>query len=213
MLVFSSAVATWCSDGSDAGTGTDGDIAWSVNGVTLELSLKDGHTGAAMKDYSESSRPGWENDSGWSNVTAVTIATEIISIGEYAFYVGSGTSHIQSVTFGTDTQILSVGKYAFYNCTTLTTVSIPDGITLVSDHAFYGCTGITAITIPNNVASIGQYAFYGCTGLATVTFGAGVKAEIGIANTAFLGCDALTAFALTGTSSTLYVDDKGVLFN
>ena len=56
----------------------------------------------------------------------------------------------------------------FYGCSGLTSVTIPNSVTSISDDAFYGCSGLTSVTIPNSVTSIGSSAFYGCSGLKKV---------------------------------------------
>ena len=42
----------------------------------------------------------------------------------------------------------------------MTDLIIPDGVTYIGDYAFLNCTSITSITIPNSVISIGSSAFY-----------------------------------------------------
>ena len=54
--------------------------------------------------------------------------------------------------------------------------------------AFYDCSSLTAIIIPDGVTDIGEEAFYGCSSLEELTLGAGVKK---IAENAFKGCDFL----------------------
>ena len=54
-----------------------------------------------------------------------------------------------------------LGKYAFYGCSGLTSLTIPSGVTSISDLAFEGCSGLTSLTIPSSVTSIGWYAFSG----------------------------------------------------
>ena len=52
-----------------------------------------------------------------------------------------------------------IAGYAFYGYSSLTSVTIPNGVTSIGDWAFYGCTSLTSVTIPNSVTSIGEDAF------------------------------------------------------
>ena len=67
------------------------------------------------------------------------------------------------------TKATSIPSYAFYNCSSLTSVTIPNTVKYISDYAFSGCTGLKSITIPTSVTSIYDHAFYGCSGLTSVT--------------------------------------------
>ena len=57
--------------------------------------------------------------------------------------------------------VTRIGAYAFYNRSNLTSVTIPDGVTDISDNAFEYCS-ITNITIPASVTNIGNDAFRNC---------------------------------------------------
>ena len=60
-------------------------------------------------------------------------------------------------------------------------MTIPDGVTRISDYAFYGYRGLTSLTLPDSLQSVGAAAFVGC-GLTSLTLPDGV-ARIG--NSAF----------------------------
>ena len=57
----------------------------------------------------------------------------------------------------------TIASYAFNGCTSLTSVTIGDGVTSIGSYAFNDCTSLNSVTIPNSVTSIGDYAFSGCT--------------------------------------------------
>lgn len=53
-------------------------------------------------------------------------------------------------------------SYMFFKCTSLTSVSLPNGITSIEEAAFYNCSSLKTFRIPANVTKIGNYAFIGC---------------------------------------------------
>ena len=86
-----------------------------------------------------------------------------------------------------------IGNYAFCNCSGLTSITLPSGVTEISEGAFGNCSGLTSLTLPSGVTSIGNYAFYGCSVLTSLTLPSGLT-EIG--EDAFSGCSVLTSLTL-----------------
>lgn len=62
-----------------------------------------------------------------------------------------------------------IGKYAFRNCDRLTTVIIPNRVTSIGDDAFSSCERLSSITIPSNVTQIGNNPFFGSERLQSIT--------------------------------------------
>ena len=90
-------------------------------------------------------------------------------IGKFAF---SYCTSIKSVTIPEG--VTSIELDAFGNCTSLESVTILDGVTSIGGAAFYNCTSLESVTIPDSVTSIGAEAFYNCTNLKNVTIPEGV---------------------------------------
>lgn len=84
--------------------------------------------------------------------------------------------------------ITSISNYAFYNCASLPAITLPVSITTIGDYAFANCNLLASITIPDNVTSIGECAFQSNTTLATVTLG---KNTDSIGASAFSGASSL----------------------
>jgi len=81
--------------------------------------------------------------------------------------------------------VTSIGYRTFLDCSSLTNITIPDGVTSIKDSAFSGCSSLKSIVIPNSVTSIGDSAFEGCSSLTSIVIPDSVT-SIGI--NAFYGC-------------------------
>ena len=65
--------------------------------------------------------------------------------------------------------LTSIGASAFYNCTSLTSVEIPNSVTSIEGSAFSSCTNLESVIIGRSVASIGNNAFANCYHLNSIT--------------------------------------------
>ncbi len=75
----------------------------------------------------------------------------------------------ETVTYGSKTySVTSIGYIAFRDCSSLSSVIIPDGVTSIGYDAFHNCSSLTSVTIPYSVTSISNSAFYNCSNLTSV---------------------------------------------
>lgn len=87
----------------------------------------------------------------------------------------------------------SIAVSAFENCTMLSEVIIPEGITKICGRTFYGCTSLKSIIFPKGITKIDVDAFSGCTSLKSITIPEGVTE---IEQSAFYCCSALESVYL-----------------
>lgn len=84
------------------------------------------------------------------------------------------------------TEVISIGNKAFWECTSLTGVTIPEGVTSIGDRAFEHCASLTSVTIPEGVTSIGNDAFSLCANLTSISL---PKSLTSIGSYGFSGTD------------------------
>ena len=100
-------------------------------------------------------------------------STETASVTNGRYYYSGSVIIPEMVTYnGTTYSVTSIGVSAFRNCSSLTSVTIPNSVTSIGSGAFSSCSGLPSVTIPNSVTSIGDNAFSGCSGLTSVVWNA-----------------------------------------
>ena len=62
---------------------------------------------------------------------------------------------------------------AFYGCSSLSSITLPEGITSIGVGAFDGCSSLSSITLPEGITTIGEWAFNLCTLLEQRSVAAG----------------------------------------
>lgn len=97
--------------------------------------------------------------------------------------------------------IKSIGINAFENCSNITEITIPEGVTLIGNNTFKGCVKLASASFPTSIESFGANAFAGCTSLTSIVLPKNIQ-EIG-AN-AFANCSKLATIEVFGdTPATL----------
>ena len=96
--------------------------------------------------------------------------------------------------------ITKISESAFADCKKLQKVNIPNGVTEICTDAFKFCSSLQEIMIPDSVTSIGRTAFYACHALETVHLGNGLES---IERWAFGFCDSLTEITIPSKVSSI----------
>ena len=120
---------------------------------------------------------------------------KVVSIREGAFY---SCSSLTSITLPKG--LTKIGFETFYGCLSLNSITIPEGVTSIGNRAFASCRALPSVSIPGSVTEIGDYAFYDCNSLTAITIPEGVTS---IGEEAFCACSSLTALNIPASVTTI----------
>ena len=100
--------------------------------------------------------------------------------------------------------VIGIGVNAFHGniyAAGLTSITIPDKVTIIGESAFFCCEKLISVIIPNSVKSIGGDAFTNCTSLSSVTIGSGIST---LNDEPFIGCTSLASVTFKSAGVTFY---------
>ncbi len=112
--------------------------------------------------------------------------------------IGAKISKSGAYTIKENTRLIAGGT--FKDCSSLTSVTIPNGVTSIGKYAFSGCSALTSITIPNSVTSIGSGAFSSCSALTSINIPEGVT---NIELYTFENCSSLTSITIPNSVTSI----------
>ncbi|MDR0661893.1 MAG: leucine-rich repeat domain-containing protein, partial [Holosporales bacterium] len=81
-----------------------------------------------------------------------------------------------SVVFEAGSRLERIGGYAFYHCSSLSSIAIPKGVTIIEEDAFMSDKNLVSITFgtDSQLTAIGKNAFSGCSSLGSIVIPKGV---------------------------------------
>ena len=166
----------------------DGSSTDTLTGTSLTTAKTVQHTYSAAGDYT---------------------ITLTVNRGSFAFFGVSNAAHILKKNTTTSTSIsrvyanavqrvemganANINNYAFNYCSSLASITIPDGVTSIGSNAFQYCYSLTSISIPDSVTSIDASAFNSCYSLTSISIPDSVTSID--ANT-FQSCYSLTSITI-----------------
>ena len=135
-----------------------------------------------------------------AGITNVSIGTNVIGIGSFAFY---DCANLQAITVNTNNQYYSsLNGVLFdkhqtdliqYPCGQAGSYIVPVTVTNIENGAFGDSAGLVSVVIPDSVRSLGFQTFYSCQSLVGISLGNGLTS---IGQEAFNECTSLTDIAI-----------------
>ena len=121
----------------------------------------------------------------------------------YSFDASSGVTNVVIGLTGDYADYTVIAIYPnVFSSTSITSVVIPEGVTVIGNSAFSSCYSLTSVTLPSTLKEIGASAFYHCNSsyFTAITFPAGLTT---IGDNAFQYCYALQSIKLPDSVTTI----------
>lgn len=115
----------------------------------------------------------------------------MVFIGDVLYNYKGEMPQNTSITIPDGVTVIS--NFAFSNCVGLTSVIIPDSVTVLGSRAFGDCPDLKSVSIPNSITSIPDYTFSWCTSLTDITIPESVTS---IGECAFSCCTSLKSITI-----------------
>ncbi|MCM1521489.1 MAG: leucine-rich repeat domain-containing protein [Muribaculaceae bacterium] len=140
-----------------------------------------------------------------SEIESIEVPRTVLTVERWAF---AGCKNLKEVTYSAS----SIPDRAFEGCTSLTNVTLADGLTAIGAGAFAGCTALEYLDIPASLKAVGSRAF-ARSGMRCVYMGACTSLQ-SMGDEVFAGCKSLEVAMLpdnlTSMGRGLFLDDTSL---
>lgn len=103
--------------------------------------------------------------SGCSALETIILTDAITTIGDGAF---NGTA-IAKITL--PSQLTGLGQ-AFESCANLTSIAIPDGVSVIQGSTFNNCSALETVALGSGITAINEFAFNQCSAIKEISISA-----------------------------------------
>ena len=127
-------------------SGTCGkDLTWTLSGGgVLTISGK-----GSMTPFASASEAPWNAYT--EDIRILKIGADVTYLADHAFV---GCRKLEDVIFESGSKLTVIGGSSFYKCTSLTDITLPEGLNIAYGNAFAGCTSLSNVYVPNSVFSL-----------------------------------------------------------
>ena len=167
--VFGSGISVIFSNSNDNYEQSNGDIIYTADFKEI-VWVRSDLSGTITLD-GRLERIGAETFKG-TKITSITIPSTVTQIGTEAF---ANCTNLLIFSFNTASNGVEFGDRVFYGCTSLKSITLPEGTTRVGSQLFVGATKLSSVTLPASLEYIktvpaggGVPAYFGMFSLHTV---------------------------------------------
>lgn len=115
----------------------------------------------------------WRIFEGCTSLKSIVIPKKVQTIEDCAFAECTALESVRFECMGLDGEtaegVNRIGMNAFRNCSSLSSINIPETVKFIGNQAFRECSRLKKLTIPKSVKAVYPLAFADCTALEQVT--------------------------------------------
>ena len=97
-----------------------------------------------------------------------------IEAANVAGYIGDVIVEPTVMYQGISFSVTAIDDKAFYSASEMSSINLPEGITIIPQYSFQDCTSLEKVNIPSTVTEIQSYAFAYCSALTGLTLPEGI---------------------------------------